>query len=253
LPQGVKLCYDGPVALADALENGLETFRAIADRVGSVGRSLQSLLGRRARPRLEPGSTSAAADTHTRIARIKFDLGSPAVPFGGEARELPDTYGRDRAVLLARDPWWLFAYWEITPGTRAEAVSTLGGEAQLARLVLRIHDLTSAARGTDHGDPSIDVEVSGDAGSEYVNVGRPGVVVNAELGLCTRAGRFVPLVRSNTLQVPPSQASADGTVSWLPMRMPTARGTANRPRSPDALANAGTPPSLRSGDAGVRH
>ena len=27
--------------------------------------------------------------------------------------KLPSGYGDNKIVLLARDPWWIFAYWEI--------------------------------------------------------------------------------------------------------------------------------------------
>jgi hypothetical protein len=258
LPQGVKPCYDTVVALSDVLGSGLEAFRALAGRAGTVGRHMQSLLilRRRTTSHRDPAAIgrSPAGETHARIARMKFDIGSPAIPFGGEPGELPAIYGRDRIVLLPRDPWWVYAYWEITPATRAEAMRTLGVDADAAPLVLRIHDLTADAQVADQRDPWIDVEISVDVGSQYMNVGRPGVTVSAELGLCTRAGRFAPLVRSNTLQVPPSQASPDGTVSWLPMRIPSARSAASRPRAAhDALPTAATPPALRSGDAGVRH
>ena len=182
------------------------------------------------------------------MARTKFEIGSPAVAASGEPGELPATYGRDRAVLLARDPWCIFVYWEITPSTRADATRNLD---DVARLVLRIHDLTGGRVAND-GDPWLDVELDADTGSEYVNVARPGVVLSAELGLRTGEGHFIPIVRSNALQVPPSQASPDGTVSWLPLRIHNARSAASRSRGPavDALP-AGAP--LRSGDIGVRH
>ena len=35
--------------------------------------------------------------------------------------ELPAHYGEDRITVMARDPWWLFAYWEIRPGPRKGA------------------------------------------------------------------------------------------------------------------------------------
>ena len=243
--------YDAFVAFSDALGTGLESFRTLAGRAGDVGRHVLSLLTLRRRvmsPKGPASSSSPSGDTHARMARTKFEIGSPAVAVGGEPGELPATYGRDRVVLLARDPWCIFAYWEVTPSTRADATRNLDDDA---RLVLRIHDLTGGRISND-GDPWLDVELDADTGSEYVNVARPGVVLSAELGFRTGAGHFVPLVRSNALQVPPSQASPDGTVSWLPLRIHNAKSAASRSRGPavDALP-AGIP--LRSGDIGVRH
>ena len=249
------------MALSDALESGVATFRTLAARAGHVGRQLQSflppVLRRRNAPAWSPAITepSAAEGTHARIARAKFDLGSPAVRVGGEPGDLPRAYGRDRVVLLPRDPWWIFAYWEITPATRDEALRAFGVEATGAQMILRVHDLTASADTAEGDVPSIDVEVPSATGGRYVDVGRPGITSYAELGLRTPAGRFVPLVRSNTLHVPPSQASPDATVSWLPLRTPSGRIAATRPQGSAAATPPGsaTSPTLRSGDAGVRH
>ena len=37
---------------------------------------------------------------------------------GGAEHTLPASYGSDRIVLMARDPYWAFAYWELTEGGR---------------------------------------------------------------------------------------------------------------------------------------
>ena len=34
----------------------------------------------------------------------------------------PAGYGDNKIVLLVRDPWWIFTYWEISPG-KGEAVA----------------------------------------------------------------------------------------------------------------------------------
>src|SRR2546428_8916486 len=74
-----------------------------------------------------------------RAREAKYDLGverttAPAtVPVALVDREpgdLPRAYGRDRLVLLVRDPWWLFAYWELTPTSRIETLRRLGAEAE---------------------------------------------------------------------------------------------------------------------------
>jgi len=48
----------------------------------------------------------------------KFDLGSQKVQkpdiFMQEEMEIPSRYQENRFVLLIRDPWWLYGYWEIT-------------------------------------------------------------------------------------------------------------------------------------------
>jgi len=43
---------------------------------------------------------------------------------------LPDRYHDDRITLIARDPYWLYTYWELTPMNWARARGILGGRAR---------------------------------------------------------------------------------------------------------------------------
>ena len=47
----------------------------------------------------------------------KYALGPvpPAGPAGREAGELPEAYGTGKVWLVARDPHWLYAQWDLTP------------------------------------------------------------------------------------------------------------------------------------------
>src|SRR5207245_462354 len=119
-----------------------------------------------------------------------------------ESGELPRAYGCDRIVLLPRDPWWVFTYWEITPTTRVQALRALGAEAEGARELLRVYDVTFIAFTGDNAWQSFDVELPPGADRWYLNVGRPAASFCVELGLPTPGGRFLPLARSNVVTTP---------------------------------------------------
>jgi hypothetical protein len=151
----------------------------------------------------------------------KYDLGEAprgprlANPEEREAGELPSAYGVDRLTLLARDPWCIFAYWEVTPGRREPALEALGREAEGACQVLRLY-----AHGAD-GDATVDVELPVDLGSRYLSVASPGASCRAEIGLSAPSGRFVPLVSSNTVRMPSAAPSNDTSLVWdMVARMP---------------------------------
>ena len=133
---------------------------------------------------------------------------------GRDAGTLPDVYGRDRLVLLPRDPWTLFAYWEITPHTRTAAIDGLGPDAAGARAVLRISDVTFVTPAGDHACLTLDLEPPAEATRTYVHGCRPGASYRVELGLRTPANRFIPMVRSNTVTLPAATPSTDTTVRW---------------------------------------
>jgi hypothetical protein len=178
-----------------------------------------------------PASPPAPADVRddpggaqARVEEAKYSLGLPErratvppippPPLPRDAADLPRAYGVDRIGLLARDPWWVFAYWELTPTTRIAALRALGSDGEGAREVLRIHDVTFITFTGDNAWQSIDVELPPGAQSWYVNVAHPAAAYCAEIGLRTAGGRFVALARSNTVHTPPASPSTDASVRW---------------------------------------
>lgn len=115
--------------------------------------------------------------------------------------QLPSRYGVDRLVLLVRDPWWLYAYWELTPEKERAVWDQLRRDGQTeGRAVLRIYDVTDAPIGND--SPHFDIEVAHFADNWYVDVGVPDREWMAELGVRTPGGSFYALLRSNRVRTP---------------------------------------------------
>ena len=132
---------------------------------------------------------------------------APTVPATG--RELPRAYGLHRVVLLARDPWWLFAHWEISPVERIEALRALGAEGEGVREVLRVHGPEG------DGLPPRDIDLEPGAGRIHFRVDHPGRTYRVEVGLRTPSGRFVALVSSSAVTTPPAAPSSDLGVRWV--------------------------------------
>ena len=68
------------------------------------------------------------------IQKGKFTLG--AAEFSVDAgAPLPEGYGDNHLVVMARDPFWFFAYWEITH-ERAEQIRVAHGRDSWDRAAL---------------------------------------------------------------------------------------------------------------------
>ena len=194
------------------------------------------------RPAARPDTGAQAA-----VAEAKYWLG----PVGGapgdaaavdrEPGALPASYGRDRITFLPRDPWWAFAYWEVTPTSRVRALRALGAEAEGAREVLRVYDVTFLTFTGDNAWLSFDVELPPGADHWYLNVGRPAASFCVEVGLRTPGGRFLPLARSNVITTPRTSPSPDTSIRWVDLRE-------DAPRAPVPAAWPGTRlPSAENG------
>jgi hypothetical protein len=240
--------------LGKALEVGRDTIgvlvgraRGLAALVGArVVRPIAYGLGRGGPPP-EPETPSdlavePAADT---TGAVKYALGVTPSPPGARAEEvtgLPCASG-PVAVLMVRDPWWLFAYWETTCEQVVRARETLG---PAAREILRVYDVTFIAFRGDNAWLFFDVDLPAGADHRYVNVPRPAASYCLEVGLRAPDGRFLALARSNVARTPRPSPSPDTTVAWIELR-PAAGSGARRPGS---LA-AGSETASRT-DSGTR-
>ena len=120
-----------------------------------------------------------------------------------EAFSIPTGYGEDRIVLMVKDPWWLFAYWEIQPATERAARTQLPPQdIPGLESVLRVYDVTGMNDPAQPANSWMDISLSGLATNWYLNTNAPGGSFLVEIGLRTAGGRFILLARSNRVTAP---------------------------------------------------
>jgi uncharacterized protein len=105
--------------------------------------------------------------------------------------ELPSSYHQDTLFLTARDPHWLFCYWDFD-WTR---VPTGAFRYGVPMFFLKITRATGAEETT--------VEIKPASRNWYVPVSMPGTSYIAELGYYNVEGTFVTCVRSSPASTPP--------------------------------------------------
>ena len=241
--------------IAEALDAGLDFVGALlACAVRVVRRVGAPVLGpvqaSPPPPADEPPAPAPTGGPHENVEESKYWLGperpqEPESVVDRESGELPRSYGRDRIILLPRDPWWTFTYWEVTPATRVRALRALGAEGERAREILRVYDITFLTFTGENAWLSFDVELPPGADHWYLNVGRPAASFCVEVGLRTAAGRFLPLARSNVVTTARSSPSPDTSVRWVELRPEAMRPTTvawTGRRVPERDTNGGGPP-----------
>lgn len=159
-----------------------------------------------------PPAGSAAPHLHAAPASVQP---APPVPqhvpcdTGGE---LPGRYGVDRLVVLVRDPYWVYAWWELTDRTLESGQVGLGVATDL---VLRMYDISAIDwDGTNH-HAHFDIEIADRAGNWYIELGKPGGSFIGEIGLRTADGRFLALLRSNYVTLPRDSMSSVVDEEWM--------------------------------------
>ena len=123
-----------------------------------------------------------------------------------ESMEIPADYSVTRMVAIAKDPSWLFSYWEITAERFMQLEKKFGAEWTKCTMALRIYD-----RGTeDHFDIGIGYE----ARVWYIGVA-PGGRYQVAIGVLTPGGKFVMIAESAIVETPRGRVSDRVDEKWL--------------------------------------
>ncbi len=159
-----------------------------------------------ARPRPQVAAarnTSSAPTGEEAVERSKYDVGVPTKDLSAKVpKDLPAGYGKDRIVVMVRDPYWLHAYWELTRQAIQRAEAALGQDWHGAKPILRLldvssHDTTSSAEAIVR-----DVDIHGGCNNWYIDVLNPPRSYRVDIGYLARNGQFYVLARSNVVTTP---------------------------------------------------
>lgn len=148
------------------------------------------------------------------------ELGIPAAAprsaYSPQEPQLPHAYGVDRLALMARDPNWLYAYWEITATKQDEFLRNYGpGAWSSTHPVLRVYDVTGVDFNGRNAKRYIDIHVSESIDNWHIDVGEPDRSFCVDLGRMFPDGRFVTLLRSNIVTTPRASLSDCLDEEWM--------------------------------------
>ena len=146
----------------------------------------------------------------------RYAVGS-AEPLAGEIepRELPEAYGTERLLLVARDPHWLYAHWDMT----LEQLRRHNSASRDGHLIVRVfHDQPG-------GELVLEQHVHPESRNWFLHVGRGGVKYVAQLGYHDRSGAWNAVATSGATLTPPDVLSSDTSVRFetIPVEVPFTR------------------------------
>jgi hypothetical protein len=148
----------------------------------------------------------------SRAAESKYYTGPQERRAPARYEELPQAYGEERIVLMARDPYWAFVYWETTPERIEREKAWFGWDS---KLVVRLYDITGKPFDGMNANGYYDQEVFDRVGSWYFDLARPSHSFCADIGLLTPDGRFLTLARSGSVTLPREGVSDVLDEEWM--------------------------------------
>ncbi|MFC1577234.1 DUF4912 domain-containing protein [Candidatus Omnitrophota bacterium] len=196
--------------IREAFREGLMNAKKTAGSIEMDIPAVEALPAVRAAP---PGKRRAEA-----VKRPATPTPSPEKKEFTDTYELPSAYGRTKLTLIARDPSWAHAYWEIAPSSIESLKGLIGEELSAAATVLRMYDVTYKDFNGSNANHWYDIEVGPFANNWYINFWSDNVVYCCELGMRAADGKFFPLVRSNFIHIPRKSFTHRPEVMWMEVK-----------------------------------
>ena len=149
------------------------------------------------------------------VEKSKFYTGQVVRAPRAMPQDLPAKYGQDKIVLQVRDPWWIHAYWELQDSTLERLRNELKDEFHQVRRMLRVYDVSNIIFNGKNAHRSFDIYIHDYSSNWYIDTGGPGRSWCVDLGLLLPGGRFITIVRSNTVLTPLEGPSRITDEEWM--------------------------------------
>jgi len=125
--------------------------------------------------------------------------------------QLPSNYGDNKIILMVRDPWTMFTYWE----TRNDVEENLREEINrkgkvVSKSVLRVYEINGEDVKT-----VMCFELRDWVSDWYIHVTEPGISSFVEIGLLCEDGDFFILAKSNIVCTPANKMSDIIDEKWM--------------------------------------
>ncbi|MDD5044266.1 MAG: DUF4912 domain-containing protein [Candidatus Omnitrophica bacterium] len=200
------------MGLLDKIKNKIKTPKKTS-RQSRVVKSKKRIT--RQKLRVEPKRQDAAIA----VEEAKFYTGPQMQPAARppvvSSWELPSGYGMDEIVIQVRDPWWLHAYWEVTPSTLGRLRNELGDAFHNAKRTLRVYDVSFIIFDGTNANRFFDIEVVHDVNNWYIDTQAPGRSWCVDFGFKLSDGRFITVARSNVVTTPLDGPSWQTDEEWM--------------------------------------
>jgi uncharacterized protein len=195
--------------------------KAAHTKPGLNGKAAHTKPGLHGKAKRHPVQTAAARNTsgtsspEEQVENSKYDVGVPTKDLSAKVpKDLPAGYGKDRIVVMVRDPYWLHSYWELTRHAIQRAEAALGQEWHTAKPILRLLDVSSQDTTSTAESTIRDIDIHGGCNNWYIDVSNPPRSFRVDIGYLARSGRFYVLARSNVVTTPRAGVSDVIDENW---------------------------------------
>ncbi len=161
-----------------------------------------------------PAQIAKKANISRRIEQAKLNLSRTKNLAFEELQGKSGPAAKDRLIMMVRGPYWLHAYWDLTPAGIARAQAALGQDWHRATPKLRLLEVTSGSATTTSERLVREIPIHGGVKNWYVDIEGQPRTYRLEIGYLTGGGRFYSLARSNVVSTPAAAAGDTLDAHW---------------------------------------
>lgn len=136
------------------------------------------------------------------------------------SEDLPVSYDFTDLVLMVRDPYWVYAYWNLSQDTKKK-INVHKKANPRSKSVIRVYEVSNISNPKkEESARHFDIEVPLEVGQWYIYLGAPKKSFRADLGLTDADGNLFLLAWSNIVSMPlaePTNEKAHGVLTDLRM------------------------------------
>ena len=129
--------------------------------------------------------------------------------------ELPYSYNGTKIVLMVRDPYWAFTYWDLSSSTTEKVNALMREHFGGIKPILRVYDVTDVKFNGKNAHRSFDIDIFLEARNWYINLGVSNRFYLVDLGLLDAQGNFYLIARSNVVKTPRDGPSDVIDEEWM--------------------------------------
>lgn len=129
--------------------------------------------------------------------------------------ELPSGYNDTKITALVRDPYWIYAYWEISNEKIEEVKKTILDIWNCSKTILRVYDVTDIIFNGSNAHSFFDITLNSLSNYWYINTGVPDRSYCVDIGVLTPDNKFYLFARSNVVKTPRNTISNILDEEWL--------------------------------------
>ncbi len=158
------------------------------------------------------------------ISKVQVQAVKPVSAFSGVPLQtphpqntsgLPFSYNVTKLVLMARDPHWVFCYWDFSAETWKWIQEIYRSHPGSVHAILRIYEVSDVKFNGLNANHFFDMDVSLETKNWYVHVNGANREWIFDLALVDAAGKFYLVARSNRVKTPRDRPSDVVDEDWM--------------------------------------